>query len=84
MIKTKQESANEFSQLLNKNVKVVYKEFNAVQIGRGMLVFIGREFLTLDGDFSIQTIPIASIIKISYLKTNREQDHDGNTTTRMD
>jgi len=71
----RQEPKHEFSELLNKNVKVVYKEFNAVQIGRGVLVSISQGFLTLDGNYSIQTIPLSSIIKISYSK-NQDQDHD--------
>jgi hypothetical protein len=70
-----------FTNLIGKQVKVVYKEYSSVQIGKGVLTELSDKFLTLDGSFSIQVIPVDSIIKVSCLKHDKEEDHDGNRKT---
>jgi len=65
-----------YSSFLNKLVKVVYKEYNAVQIGKGLLVEIHPDLIILKGDISRQGIPRSSVIKISEL-FNHEARHDG-------
>ena len=62
--------------LLNKKLKVVYKEFDAVQIGKGILVELDQDFMKLKGNRTIQLIPIERLIKVSCLNHDYEEDHD--------
>lgn len=73
LIMTSQDSFKDF---MNKKIKVVYKEFENLQIGRGILTSVDKKFLTLDGDFSYQVIPIESIIRISCMKSSQGKDQD--------
>ncbi len=59
-----------FKRFISRKVKVVYKEYDAMQIGKGILVSFNDKHIILDGDVSEQLIPIDSIIKLSAMKSN--------------
>lgn len=63
--------------LLNKELKVVYNEFDSVQIGKGVLIKVDSEFLKLKGDHTTQVIPISRIIKVSCVNQIKESRQDG-------
>lgn len=64
-----------YDSFLNQLVKVVYKEYNAVQIGRGLLIEVHPDLLILKGDISRQGIPRSSVIKVSALNEH-DSGHD--------
>lgn len=66
------------SRFLGRRVKIVYKESSGYQIGKGTLDSIDKGLLILNGDFSLQAIPIESIIKVSSLHDS--EDHDAART----
>jgi hypothetical protein len=53
----------------------VYREYNAVQIGKGFLVEIHPDLIILKGDVSRQGIPRSSVIKVSEI-LNHEARHE--------
>jgi len=54
-----------FKSFENKMVKVVYKEVDGLLIGKGLLKEISSDFILIEGNNSIQLIPISSIIKLN-------------------
>jgi len=66
------------SKFIGRKVKIVYKESTGYQIGKGTLDSIDNGLLILNGDFSLQAIPIDSLIKISSLHDS--EDHDAART----
>ena len=66
------------SKFIGRKVKIVYKESNGFQIGKGTVESIDKGLIILNGDFSLQAIPIDSLIKISSLHDS--EDHDAART----
>ena len=68
-----------YDSFLNKLVKVVYKEYDAVQIGKGLLVEVHPDLIILKGDISRQGIPRSSVIKISEMYDHEARHDNGRT-----